>query len=113
MHLRSCRQWSLAQNNDIIRVDLNKFTVDVLIDDAELKTEKETDDSFLKPEKPNSMAGYIQEKVNPFSQGMTLKGADKHKNIAAPFAAGQPLKGIANETLTLWRIRKRTPRCSG
>ena len=25
----------------------------------------------------------FREKVNPFSEGMTLKGADKHKNIAA------------------------------
>ena len=75
---------ALLENNDIIRVDLNKFTVDVLIDDAELKTRKENlDDSFLKPESQTPWQDIFREKVNPFSQGMTLKGADKHKNIAA------------------------------
>ena len=75
---------ALLKNNDIIRVDLNKFTVDVLIDDVELKTRKENlDDSFLKPESQTPWQDIFREKVNPFSQGMTLKGADKHKNIAA------------------------------
>ena len=75
---------ALLENNDIIRVDLNKFTVDVLIDDTELKTRKENlDDSFLKPESQTPWQDIFREKVNPFSQGMTLKGADKHKNIAA------------------------------
>ena len=32
---------ALLENNDIIRVDLNKCTVDVLIDDAELNQERE------------------------------------------------------------------------
>ena len=75
---------ALLENNDIIRVDLNKFTVDVLIDNAELKARKENlDDSFLKPESQTPWQDIFREKVNPFSQGMTLKGADKHKNIAA------------------------------
>ena len=75
---------ALLKNNDMIRVDLNKFTVDVLIDDAELKSRKENlDDSFLKPESQTPWQDIFREKVNPFSEGMTLKGADKHKNIAA------------------------------
>ena len=74
---------ALLENNDMVRVDLNKFTVDVLIDDAELKTRKENlDDSFLKPESQTPWQDIFREKVNPFSQGMTLKGADKHRNIA-------------------------------
>ena len=75
---------ALLKNNDMIRVDLNKFTVDVLIDDAELNIREENlDDSFLKPESQTPWQDIFREKVNPFSQGMTLKGADKHKNIAA------------------------------
>ena len=75
---------ALLKNNDMIRVDLNKFTVDVLIDDAELNIREENlDDSFLKPESQTPWQDIFREKVNPFSEGMTLKGADKHKNIAA------------------------------
>ena len=75
---------ALLKNNDMIRVDLNKFTVDVLIDDIELKTRKEKlDDSFLKPKSQTPWQDIFREKVSPFSQGMTLKGADKHRNIAA------------------------------
>lgn len=74
---------ALLENNDMVRVDLNKCTVDVLIDDAELKVRKEKlDDSFLKPESQTPWQDIFREKVNPFSQGMTLKGADKHRNIA-------------------------------
>ena len=74
---------ALLENNDRVRVDLNKCTVDVLIDDAELKIRKEKlDDSFLKPESQTPWQDIFREKVNPFSQGMTLKGADKHRNIA-------------------------------
>ena len=74
---------ALLENNDMIRVDLNKCTVDVLIDEAELKIRKEKlDDSFLKPESQTPWQDIFREKVNPFSQGMTLKGADKHRNIA-------------------------------
>ena len=74
---------ALLENNDMVRVDLNKCTVDVLIDDAELKIRKENlDDSFLKPESQTPWQDIFREKVNPFSQGMTLKGADKHRNIA-------------------------------
>ena len=74
---------ALLENNDIVRVDLNKCTVDVLIDDAELKIrKKKLDDSFLKPESQTPWQDIFREKVNPFSQGMTLKGADKHRNIA-------------------------------
>jgi dihydroxy-acid dehydratase len=75
---------ALLKNNDMIRVDLNKFTVDVLIDDAELNIREENlDDSFLKPESQTPWQDIFREKVNPFSEGMTLKGADKYKNIAA------------------------------
>ena len=74
---------ALLENNDMVRVDLNKCTVDVLIDEAELKIRKEKlDDSFLKPESQTPWQDIFREKVNPFSQGMTLKGADKHRNIA-------------------------------
>ena len=74
---------ALLENNDMVRVDLNKCTVDVLIDDAELKIRKEKlDDSFLKPESQTPWQDIFREKVNPFSQGMTLKGADKYRNIA-------------------------------
>ena len=74
---------ALLENNDMVRVDLNKCTVDVLIDDAELKIRKEKlDDSFLKPESQTPWQDIFREKVNPFSQGMTLKGADKHRDIA-------------------------------
>ena len=75
---------ALIQNNDVVRVDLNNFTVNVLVDETELNLRREQlDNSFLRPEGQTPWQDIFREKVNPFSEGMTLKGAEKHKNIAA------------------------------
>ena len=75
---------ALIQNNDVVRVDLNNFTVNVLVDETELNLRREQlDNSFLRPESQTPWQDIFREKVNPFSEGMTLKGAEKHKNIAA------------------------------
>ena len=75
---------ALIQNNDVVRVDLNNFTVNVLVDETELNLRRENlDNSFLRPESQTPWQDIFREKVNPFSEGMTLKGAEKHKNIAA------------------------------
>lgn len=75
---------ALIQNNDVVRVDLNNFTVNVLVDETELNLRREKlDTSFLRPESQTPWQDIFREKVNPFSEGMTLKGAEKHKNIAA------------------------------
>ena len=75
---------ALIQNNDVVRVDLNNFTVNVLIDETELNLRREKlDTSLLRPESQTPWQDIFREKVNPFSEGMTLKGAEKHKNIAA------------------------------
>ena len=42
---------ALIQNNDVVRVDLNNFTVNVLVDETELNLRREQlDNSFLRPE---------------------------------------------------------------
>ena len=75
---------ALIQNNDVVRVDLNNFTVNVLVDETELNLRREQlDNSFLRPESQTPWQDIFREKVNAFSEGMTLKGAEKHKNIAA------------------------------
>ena len=75
---------ALIQNNDVVRVDLNNFTVNVLVDETELNLRRENlDTSFLRPESQTPWQDIFREKVNSFSEGMTLKGAEKHKNIAA------------------------------
>ena len=56
----------------------------VLVDESELNLRREQlDNSFLRPESQTPWQDIFREKVNPLSEGMTLKGAEKHKNIAA------------------------------
>lgn len=75
---------ALLKTGDMVRVDLTKCTVNMLVDLGELAdraTLLETE-GFPFPESQSPWQQYFREKVEPFSDGMILKDADKYQDIA-------------------------------
>jgi len=73
----------LVQTGDTIRIDLNACTADMLVDPAELERRKAV--LGPRPFTPDSQTPWqelFREKVQPFSEGMTLEGAHKYQDIA-------------------------------
>ena len=74
---------ALVQTGDRIRIDLGKGTANMLVDDAELAARRQAmDTGAFTPDSQSPWQEIFREKVEPFSEGMTLKGADKFKDIA-------------------------------
>ena len=73
----------LVRTGDTIRIDLNKCSADMLVDDAELAKRRAAlpADAFTPPSQSPWQA-IFREKVRPFSEGMGLKGADEFQDIA-------------------------------
>lgn len=74
---------ALVKNGDIIRIDLNACTADILVDPTEL--ERRQSALGTRPFTPESQTPWqeiFREKVQPFSEGMILDGADDFKDIA-------------------------------
>ena len=74
---------ALVKNGDIIRIDLNACTADILVDPTEL--ERRQSALGTRPFTPESQTPWqeiFREKVQPFSEGMILDGADAFKDIA-------------------------------
>ncbi len=73
----------LVQTGDRIRIDLNECTANMLVDEAELETRRAAlaSDAFA-PESQSPWQEIFRERVRPFAEGMTLKGADKFQDIA-------------------------------
>lgn len=72
----------LVQTGDRLRIDLNKCTANMLIDDAELaKRAAELPEHPYTPESQSPWQEIFREKVRPFSDGMTLRGADEYRDI--------------------------------
>jgi dihydroxy-acid dehydratase len=73
----------LVQNGDRVRIDLNACTANMLVEDAELDRRRAAlpADAY-RPESHSPWQEFFREKVRPFSEGMTLRGADKYQNIA-------------------------------
>ncbi len=74
---------ALVQTGDKVRIDLQKCTADMLVDEAEL--EKRRAALSGRPYSPDSQTPWqeiFREKVRPFAEGMVLDGADAHQDIS-------------------------------
>jgi dihydroxy-acid dehydratase len=73
----------LVQSGDMVRIDLNTGTADMLVDDATLDARRAALPS--RPYAPDSQTPWqeiFREKVRPFSEGMVLDGAPAYQDIA-------------------------------
>jgi len=74
---------ALVRTGDRVRIDLNTCTANMLVDADELD-QRRTDlpDRPFAPDSHSPWQELFREKVRPFSEGMTLKGADAYQDIA-------------------------------
>lgn len=73
----------LVQTGDRIRIDLNACTANMLVDGAELEARRAAlPDRAFTPDSQSPWQEIFRERVRPFSEGMTLRGADEYKDIA-------------------------------
>ena len=75
---------ALLQTGDRIRVDLNKFSVNLLIDDealAERAKALAAQGGFPQPQSQTPWQQFFREKVEPFADGMVLKDAPDYQAI--------------------------------
>jgi dihydroxy-acid dehydratase len=73
----------LVQTGDIIRINLNACTADMLVEPAEIERRRAA--LGPRPFTPDSQTPWqemFRQKVGPFSEGMTLDGAHKYQDIA-------------------------------
>ena len=75
---------ALVQTGDVLRIDLNVGAANMLVDEAVLAERRAalTDRPFA-PESQSPWQEIFREKVEPFAEGMTLRGADAYQDIAA------------------------------
>ena len=75
---------ALVKTGDLIKIDLNKCTVDIMISTTELDKRKKllTKERLPYPESQTPWQEIFREKVLPFSEGMTIDGASKYQDIA-------------------------------
>ncbi len=73
----------IVRTGDRLRIDLAKGTADMLISDEELaKRRASVDTGSFAPESQSPWQEIFRDRVRPFSEGMTLKGADAYREIA-------------------------------
>ncbi len=74
---------ALVQTGDRVRIDLRKCTADILVDDATLDARRKAlPERPFSPDSQSPWQELFREKVEPFSQGMILRGADAYQDIA-------------------------------
>ncbi|MGR3803310.1 IlvD/Edd family dehydratase [Marinibacterium profundimaris] len=74
---------ALVQTGDRVRIDLGKCTADMLVDEATLAARRDAlPDRPYTPESQSPWQEIFRERVRPFSEGMTLRGADAFRDIA-------------------------------
>ncbi len=76
---------AILQNGDRVRFDLNKCTADILVSDAELAERRAAlreAGGYRYPKSQTPWQELFREKVQQFSEGMTLQGADAFRDIA-------------------------------
>jgi dihydroxy-acid dehydratase len=74
---------ALVQTGDRVRIDLNACSADMLVPDDELARRRAAlPDRPFTPESQSPWQEMFREKVRPFSEGMTLIGADDYRDIA-------------------------------
>ncbi|MEO0944596.1 MAG: IlvD/Edd family dehydratase [Pseudomonadota bacterium] len=74
---------ALVQTGDQVRIDLQKCTADILVDDHVLAARRDalTERPFA-PASQTPWQEIFREKVEPFSRGMTLNGAAEYRDIS-------------------------------
>ncbi len=74
---------ALVMTGDRLRIDLNASSADMLVDDAELEDRRaRLGDGFAVPDSQSPWQEIFREKVRPFMDGMTLRGAEAYRDIA-------------------------------
>ena len=76
---------ALVETGDLIRVDLNNGSANILVSDNELtkrRTKLEAEGGFPIPENHTPWEEIYREKVDQFNKGMVLKCATKYQRIA-------------------------------
>jgi dihydroxy-acid dehydratase len=74
---------AIVQTDDRVRIDLRKCTADILLDEATLDARRKAlPERPFSPESQSPWQELFREKVEPFSQGMVLRGAPAYQDIA-------------------------------
>ncbi len=75
---------ALVETGDMLRVDLKACTVNMQVDQAELdaRRAKLPNGATPAPDSQSPWQEIFRDRVQPFAQGMTLRGADAYKDIA-------------------------------
>ena len=74
---------ALIKTGDRVRIDLNTCTANMLVDDAELAARRAAlPERPFAPESQTPWQEIFRDRVQPFSEGMTLGGADAYRDIA-------------------------------
>lgn len=75
---------ALVRTGDRVRIDLNACRVNVLLDEAELRTRSESlaAKAVQVPDSQTPWQELFREKVRPFAEGMVLEGGPKYRDIA-------------------------------
>lgn len=79
---------AIVETGDTLRVDLNKCSVDMLLTEEEMTARYEAlraRGGYAYPENHSPWQQYFREMVQPFSDGMILKDADKYQDIGNKF----------------------------
>ncbi|MEH6831081.1 MAG: IlvD/Edd family dehydratase [Sulfitobacter sp.] len=77
---------ALLATGDRIRVDLNDCSVNLVLDAdtlAQRRVTFEANGGYPSPDSQSPWQQYFREMVQPFDQGMTLRDAEKYRDIAA------------------------------
>ena len=73
----------LVATGDTLRIDLKKCTANMDVSEAELDRRRQAlAKNAYAPESQSPWQEIFREKVRPFSEGMTLAGADAYQQIA-------------------------------
>lgn len=73
----------LVKTGDRLRIDLNTCSANMLVEDTVLAERRAAlPERPFAPESQSPWQEIFREKVRPFSEGMTLEGADAYKDIA-------------------------------
>ena len=74
---------ALVQSGDRLRIDLNACTADILLSEEKMSERRaRLNGGFQVPESQSPWQSIFRERVRPFSEGMTLRGADEFRDIA-------------------------------
>ncbi|MCV2886829.1 IlvD/Edd family dehydratase [Ruegeria aquimaris] len=73
---------ALVRTGDMLRIDLNACTANMLVSDEELVARRAAlPDHPFTPPSQSPWQEIFRERVRPFSEGMTLRGADAYRDI--------------------------------